>query len=218
MQLVITRLKNHIQDATHAAAVLRRVIGTHHFELFNRIHRRKYRNAAKAGHRRVRRAHAIDQRIHLTRPRSIHRIAHVAIVVAHRTRYSRRQKDQRVYVARVQRQVHNSLIVYNFANRRRCSFQQRSIGRHRNRFRHIAYRQHDVDSRLLLDLQRNSILQELFEAARARFHAVQPGLQKRRGVIARIVGTDLRTRIRADIDNCDGGPGHTRSRGIFYRT
>ena len=123
VEVVRARLVDDVEDAAQTAAVFRRVVRAHHLELLDGVDRGEHRDAGEAVDRRERRRHAVDDGIHHRRPRAVHAVAHRVVVVADRAGDPRRQEDERVDVAGVERQLLDAPVVDEFADGARCGLQ-----------------------------------------------------------------------------------------------
>ena len=216
VQLIRARLVDQVQHAGQAAPVFRAVASRLHLELLHRVDGRKHRHAVEAVHGRKRRADAVDQRLHQAAANAVDRIAHLIVRIADRALHAGREIDQRVDVARVERQRLDARVVHDLADRRRRRIEHGGVGDDADRFVEDANLQRDVDERLLLHLQHDAFLHELLEALERRFQPIAAGRQIRDDVGAASVGRGLAAGVRARIDGDDGDAGQHGAIGIFH--
>ncbi len=215
VEIVGARLVDHVQHAAEAAAILRRVVRAEDLEFLDRVHRREHRDAGEPVDGGERRRHAVDDGVHHRRARAVHRVAHRVVVVADGACDPRREEDQRVDVARIQRQLENPAVVDELANRAAAGFEQRRRGADFNGIGQVADLQREVDDGRAVELHHDVRARGAPEPLQARFDAILTRRQRQRGVPSLEVGDDRLLTVGRLIRNRDSGTWNHGTARVF---
>ena len=216
VELVGAGLVDDVQDAAEAAAVLGGIVRAEHLELLDRVDRGEHRDAREPVDGGEGGRHPVDHRIHHRRPRAVDAVAHRVVVVADRAGHARRQEDQRIDVAGVQRQLEDAAVVDELADRAAARLEQRGVGPDFDFVGEIADFEGEVDDHRRVDLDGDGACRAA-EALQARVDAILAGGQGQRRVAALDVRHDRVLLAGLLIGDGDVGARDTCAAHVFER-